>query len=321
MKQNLTMSFLRSEMPYDKRIAILPEDLKSVKHCEQLYFESGYGKDFLIEDACYETYGCHIVSKEEALQKDILCDTKIGNASYLNSIGDNKIITGWIHAGADKALTNTLINHKFTCYAWENFYKDHRHLFWKNNRIAGAGGVINALQYTGYLPDGLKAGIIGRGDSAAGAFSMLSKLGVIIRQYNRKQEALFVEELPNMDIVVMAIRWDTLRTDHLITSIARKSMKKTAIIIDISDDANGAIEQSRSTLLNHPIYYLDDIMIYSVGNVPNIFYKSATASISEVMCQYIDYLVEGNDDPVLSNSVIIKDGVLLDEHILKQQHR
>lgn len=52
-----------------KRIAILPEDLKSVKHCEQLYFESGYGKDFLIEDACYETYGCHIVSKEEALQK------------------------------------------------------------------------------------------------------------------------------------------------------------------------------------------------------------------------------------------------------------
>ena len=54
-----------------KKLPFLPEDLKSVKHCEQLYFESGYGKDFLIEDACYETYGCQYRKLKRKLYKKI----------------------------------------------------------------------------------------------------------------------------------------------------------------------------------------------------------------------------------------------------------
>lgn len=321
MKPYLTMSLLRSEKPYEKRIAILPEDLQAVHHCDHIVIESGYGKEFGIADSAYERLGCHVVSKQEALTKDILCDTKIGEATFLQSIADHKILVGWIHAGADRALTDLLLKNRHTCYAWEDFYEDERHCFWRNNQIAGAGGVMNALQYTGYFPYGKKAGILGRGDSAAGAYYMLSSLGADVRQYSRKQEKLFIQELKELDIIVMAIRWDTLREDHLISSFSRHHMKKDAIIIDISDDVNGAIENSISSTIHEPIYYLDGIMVYSVSNVPSIYYKSATQGISKVMKHYIDRFIEQDPNEVMKNSIIIEEGKILDERIIRKQNR
>lgn len=321
MKQCLTMAFVRSEKPYENRIAILPKDMTNIKHCNRLYFETGYGLDFKVEDFEYGRLGCHIVSREEALKQDIICDAKIGEASYLDDIDDHKILFGWIHAGSSKALTDTLIEKKHTCYAWEDLYENERHLFWRNNQIAGAGGVMNAMQYTGFFPYGLHAGIIGRGDTAAGAFYMLTSLGSDVRQYSRKQEELFIKELPQLDIIVMAVRWDTSRKDYLISSANRRRMKKNAVIIDISDDVDGAIENSKSTSIQDPIYYLDDIMVYSVCNVPSIYYKSATMGLSSVVNSFVDKLIEGSSDAVLNNSSIIKDGEILDERIIKEQHR
>lgn len=321
MEPKVSMSFLRSEKPYEKRIAILPQDLQEVKYCDNVYIERGYGKDLGIEDAAYEAMGCHVVSKEEALTKEILCDPKIGEAGYVNSVDDHKTLVGWFHAGANKELSDCLIKKKHSCYAWEDFYQDERHCFWRNNQIAGAGGVMNALQYTGFFPYGKKAGILGRGDSAVGAYYMLSSLGADVRQYSRKQERLFIQELHQLDIIVMAIRWDTQRNDHLITSWSRQHMKKDAIIIDISDDVDGAIANSSSTSIQDPIYFLDGIMVYSVCNVPSIFYKTATKGISNVMKDYIDRFIEQDYDQVMENSLIIKEGIILDEQIRKQQQR
>lgn len=321
MKPLLTMAFIRSEKPYEKRIAILPQDMTNIKHLDYLYFETGYGQDFQINDQEYISLGCHVVSKDDALKCNIICDTKIGEASYLNKIEDGKVLVGWIHAGANRSLTDTLIQKKHRCYAWEDLYNDNRHAFWKNNQIAGAGGVMNAMQYTGFFPEGLEAGVIGRGDSGAGAFQMLSNLGAHVRQYSRKQEHLFMQELPLLDIVVMAIRWDTLRDDYLISSSLRKNMKKGAIIIDISDDDDGAIENSISTSIQNPIYYLDDIMVYSVCNVPSIYFKSATRGVSQVMGNYIDKFIEQSNDQDINDSLIIDNGIIIDTHIPLQQCR
>lgn len=321
MNKLRTMAFLRSEKQYEKRIAILPEDMSDIRNLDRLYFETGYGKDFYVDDDAYRSLGCHVVSKDEALQQDIICDTKIGEASYLAKIEDGKTLVGWIHAGADRGLTDVLLQKHHTCYAWEDLYDSQRHLFWQNNQIAGAGGVMNALQYTGFLPYGMQAGVIGRGDSAAGASYMLHNLGAQVRQYSRKQEALFMKELPMLDIIVMAIRWDTERADYIISSQCRKKLKKNAVIIDISDDVDGAIEHSISTSIKEPIYYLDNILVYSVCNVPSIYYKTATAGISKVMKTLIDRYVEQSDDEVIANSMIIQNGTILDKRIEKQQNR
>lgn len=315
MTEILTMGFIKSEKSYEKRIALLPEDIKNMKHKSSLYFEKGYGQDFCIEDQVYIDLGCHIASKEEILRQNIICDPKIGEATYLSSINDKSILVGWIHAGANKEATKIILEKQHCCYAFEDMYKENRHIFWENNQIAGYGGVFNALQYTGFLPKGCNSAVIGRGDTGTGAYRLLSQLGANVKMYNRQQEKLFMEELVNMDIVVIAVRWDTTRLDYLISSIQRVGMKKHAIIIDISDDDDGAIESSISSTIKDPIYYRDGIMIYSVCNVPSIFYKTATKGMSKALAPYIDDLVTQKENTVLTNSIIINQGKIIDQRI------
>lgn len=321
MQKLLTIGFVRSEKPYEKRIAILPKDLKKVVHKECLYFEKGYGSDFFIKDEEYAGLGCHVVDKADVLKQNIICDTKIGEATYLKQLKEGTILFGWIHAAANRSLTEIVVDKKMTCYAWEDMYEDKRHIFWENNRIAGAGGVLNALQYCGFLAQGCKAGIIGRGDTAMGAYQILSQLGANVRLFNREQESLFKKELPTFDIVVMAVRWDTMRNDYLISIEDLHTIKKTAIIVDVSDDEDGAIENSISTTIKEAIYYREERMIYSVGNVPSIFYKTATQGVSKAVVEYLDILVEQGDNEVLKQSLIIDQGKIIDMHIEDYQNK
>lgn len=200
-------------------------------------------------------------------------------------------------------------------------YEDERHIFWRNNQIAGAGGILNAMQYSGFFPYGLRAGIIGRGDTAIGAYHMLSNLGADVTMYSRKQEALFIKELPMMDIIVMAVRWDTQRKDYLISEKSRRNLKPDTIIIDISDDVNGAIEESISTTIAAPVYLRENILIYSVCNVPSIFYKTSTLGVSRAVCPYIDEVLCQSTGDTLKNALIIDDGKILDKRIIAQQNR
>lgn len=218
-------------------------------------------------------------------------------------------------------MTDLLTERKFTCFAWEDMYEDERHVFWRNNQIAGAGGVMNAMQYSGFLPYGLCAGIIGRGDTALGAYHMLANLGADAAMYSRKQEALFKKELPSMDIIVMAVRWDTERKDYLISKEDRKLLKQNAIIIDISDDVDGAIEKSISSTIASPIYYRENILIYSVCNVPSIFYQTSTIGVSHAISPYIDELLCQSPGKTLKDALIIKNGSIFDERINAQQNR
>lgn len=321
MSKLLRMGFLKSEKSGEKRIALLPKDLVNVKHCGQLYMEEGYASDFEIDDDEYRIHGCHIMTKQEVLQMDILCETKIGEASWLYDIEPGKVLFGWIHAGADPMLTSMLMERNHTCFAWEDMYETGRHIFWKNNQIAGAGGVLNALQYTGWLPYGKKAAIIGRGDVAIGAYHILSNLGADITVYSRLQEELFQKEAGDMDIIVMAIRWDTTREDHILTDAILGKMKKDAMIIDVSADVDGSIEHSITTSIEEPTYYLYKTKIYSVNNIPSIFYKTATEDVSSIVSEYLDLLITGTQNSTLADALIIADGNILDDRIIKAQKR
>lgn len=321
MKKLLTIGFVKSEKPYEKRIAVLPSDIEKMVHKDCLYFEKGYASDFFIKDEEYTRLGCHMVEKQKALQQDIICDTKIGEATYLSQLKEESIIFGWIHAAADENLTKVLIDKKMTCYAWEDLYENHRHIFWENNRLAGAGGVLNAVQYSGFLPQGCQAGIIGRGDTAMGAYQILSQLGANARMYNRNQEKLFKKELCEFDIIVMAVRWDTMRDDYLISTEDFHYIKESAIIIDVSDDVDGAIEKSISTSIKDAIYYREGRMVYSVGNVPSLFYRTATLGISKAIICYLDALIEQRNNVVLKRALIVNRGEIVDKRIAEYQNK
>ena len=315
-----TVGFPISLKENENRRAIVPAHLKHIKRPELLYFEKNYGSVIGIEDSEYEACGSHVVPRDEILTKDIICDPKIGDAEYLSDL-DNQTIFGWIHATQNRDITDKLIENKLTAFAWEKMFQKGRHVFWRNNELAGEAAVMHAFQCYAKMPYETKVAVIGRGNTARGAVKVLNMLGADVHQYDRRTEKLLQLELGQYDVIINCILWDVLRKDHIIYRSDLKRMKRNSMIIDVSCDRNGGVESSIPTTIENPTYMVDGVMHYAVDHTPALFYKTFTQNNSEVIWQYINELQSENYDDVLANSLIIKDGVIIDNEINKYQQR
>ena len=301
------------------RRALIPKDLKKIKNTSQLYFENGYGNILGYCDDDYLIEGAKVVDRDTVLKCDIICDPKIGDAEYLSFL-HNQTIFGWIHAVQNRDITDKLLEGKLTCYAWEDMFEKGRHVFFRNNEMAGEAAVMHAFQCWGKMPYTANVAILGRGNVANGALKLLTMLNANVTQYNRHMEQLFREELPQYDVIVNAILWDTSRKDHIIYKEDLKRMKKGSLIIDISCDRNGGIETSIPTTIDNPTYIIDDVLHYVVDHTPSLFYKTASEEISKACAPYIDSLLTSGND-VLKDALCIDNGFICDQRIINFQHR
>lgn len=299
-----SVGLIIGEKADEKRRALLPKDLRNIQNRDCLFFEAGYGEILNIPNGAYEELGCRIVSRKEALEKDIICEPKIGDATYLNRLKEKQIIFGWIHAGAGSAKKQLLLKRKVIAYEWADLMKDSRHCLWKNNYLAGEAAVLNAYQCFGKLPKNTKVAVIGRGNVAQGAIEIVTQLGGNCIIYNRLQEGLLRTELANYDVIINAVLWDRNRTDHLIYRKDLAGMKADSLIIDISCDEAGAIETSHPTTMKNPLYVIDGVTHYVVDHTPSLFFKEATDIISEVISNYLDDLIEARPNSILEKALI-----------------
>lgn len=318
MKQ--TVGFPISHKENENRRALTLESLIDIKNKSSIFVEEGYGLVMGISDEDFIKAGVNVVSREETLTKDIICDPKIGDAEYLSEL-NNQTIFGWVHAVQNRDITDKIIDGKLTAYAWENMFEDGRHLFWRNNEIAGEAAILHAYMCHGIFPYDSKVAVIGRGNSARGAIKTLNYMGAEVISYDRKTEQLLRKEIGAYDVIVNAVLWDTNRNDHIIYKEDLARMKKNAMIIDISCDRNGGIETSIPTSIENPTYFVDGIRHYVVDHTPSIFHKTTSESISQVVASVLDTLIEGEPSDVLINAKCIDNGKILDENIINFQNR
>ena len=315
-----TVGFPISHKENEYRRAIVPTHLKNVEHPELLYFEEGYGKVLGVEDSEYEACGSHIASHNEVLLKDIICDPKIGDADYLTKL-DHQTIFGWVHATQNRDITDKLLAGRLTAFAWEKMFQKGRHVFWRNNELAGEAAVMHAFQCYARMPYETKVAVIGRGNTARGAIKVLNMLGADVRQYDRRTEELLRDELGQYDVIVNCVLWDVMRKDHIIYRDDLKRMKRNSMIIDVSCDRNGGIETSVPTTIEKPTYMVEGVLHYVVDHTPALFHKTFTWNNSEVIWKYINELQYEVYGEVLKDALIIKDGEIVDSEINKYQGR
>ena len=208
-----------------------------------------------------------------------------------------------------------------TAYGWEKMFEKGRHVFWFNNELAGEAAVINGFQCYGQLPYGLEVAVIGNGNTARGACRVLNMLGAHIMQYNRHQEDLLRQEISNYDVIVNCILWDVKRKDHVISRQDIKRMKKNAMIIDVSCDRHGGIETCIPTTIENPTYVVDGVLHYAVDHTPSFFYKTFSYENSKIITPYVEQLMEEKFGQVLEDSLLIHDGVIVDQEIIDYQKR
>lgn len=314
------IGFSISHKENESRRAIIPADIKKMKYKDYLYFEKGYGEVLNISDQEYINAGAHISDREDILKKEIICDPKIGDGDYLEQLNDQTIF-GWVHATQNRNITDKIINSRLTAYAWEKMFYKGRHIFWRNNELAGEAAVMHAFQCYGRMPYETNVAVIGRGNTARGAIKVLNMLGAKVMQYDRRTEELLREEIGNYDVIVNCVLWDVHRNDHIVYRKDLKRMKHDSMIIDVSCDRNGGIETSVPTTIENPTYRVDDVLHYVVDHTPALFYKTFSQENSKAIWMYLDMLIEENPDEVLKDALIIENGKIIDQEINQFQNR
>lgn len=313
-----SMGLVISKKSGEKRRALLPVDIaKNINNANQLFVERGYGETVDVTDEEYAAVGCKIVSREEALACDIICDVKLGDADYLDLIEDNKILFGWAHAVQNVNFTSNVIEHNQTVIAWEEMYEDGRYILYRNREVAGEAAVMHAFRYYGKMPYDARVAILGNGQTAKGAMRVLHGLGADIDVYSRKHETLFKKKMYEYDVLINCVMWDTNRTDRIIYKDDLKKLKKGAMIIDVSCDPYLKIETSHPTTIDNPVYVVDGIIHYAVDNTPAMYHKTVTKILSENLSKYVDQLLCGKYGDTVNNAIVIDNGHIKSENILK----
>lgn len=307
----------------EKRRALLPKHIASIRNKDQLFFEKGYGESFGHPDSEYVKAGAHVVSREEALAKDIICDPKIGDATYLEELKSGQTIFGWIHAVQNRSITDRIMSKEITAIAWEDMFEGSRHVFWRSNELAGEAAIMHAFTLYGKLVYECNVALIGRGNVARGAYRILSCMGAHINVYEKKTEALLQSELGNYDVVVNGLLWDVYRKDHIIYRTDLEKLRKPAMIVDISCDRAGAIETSRPTTIEDPVYSVDGVLHYAVDHTPALIGYSVTDCLGVELIKYLDTIIEGQaaHNPILERATCIKNGIIIDQRINDFQQR
>lgn len=307
----------------EKRRGLLPTDIIKLEHPEYLYIEKGYGHTLGISDDDYIKMGANIVSHEEVLDCEAICDPKLGDSNYLFTLNQSKILFGYMHAVQSKDITDAVLKNDSTAIAWEDMFEGEKHIFWKNNELAGSASIVHAFPFYGKTPEECKVALIGKGNVALGALKILNKLGAEVEIFDRKSESRFKSNFNQFDVIVNALLWDTNRKDHILNRDDLKNMKKDSFIIDISCDRNGAIESSVPTSITNPVYSVDGILHYAVDHTPSLFHKTASKIFSEQIVKYLDFIITDKIDEqkCLLDATIIKDGIIVDERINSFQNR
>lgn len=318
-----SVGFIISHKENEQRRALIPEDIDLIPQelRKNIFLERGYGEVLGYSDAIYQEKGISIVSREEALTKDILVDPKIGDGDYIHHLHKGQTIFGWVHAVQNKEIADSIIRNQATAIAWEDMYYAGKHTFWRNNEIAGEAAIMHAYSLYGIFPYETKVALLGNGNVARGAYRILISLGADVTQYNRRSEGLFHQEIDQYDVIVNAILWDTNRADHIIYKEDLKRLKPGALIIDISCDRAGGVETSIPTTIESPTYDVDGITHYVVDHTPSIFFKTISRSLSKIVATRIPLIMQDQLSEELEKAIAIKDGKIIDHRIIDFQNR
>ena len=338
----------------EKRIPIHPEHLDELPLdvLGSLVFEKGYGEDYGYSDWDLAEHGARRFAERDELFK--ICNLYIlpkPVAEDMQKMTLGSALCGWTHAVQQRDITDIALEKKMTLIAWEemNYVNKHGrlHVFYKNNELAGYAGVLHYLQLTGL--DGQygskkKVVIFGYGSVSRGAIYALQGRGFTdITVYTQRQSHLVGDKIPNIVYKSFATESaveDIQSADVIFNGILQDvnkplmyiqdeddlaQIKDNAAIIDISCDKGMGFYFAVPTTFEKPIIYLErGIKYYSVDHTPTYLWNAASQEISQALVPHLKTIVNRelwNTSDIVKNAIDIRDGMILNENIIKFQKR
>ena len=273
----------------------------------EVYVQKGAGEGSGFPDEAYVKEGAKLVDTKEEIYAtcDFVAKVKEFEPCEYKLLRENQIVFTCIHPAAHPEEVQALLDSKCIAFTAED---SHRYGS-PNCEAAGKAGALFGLESLlsinggkGKFVSGLGGApamrvlILGGGTVGQAALSVLYALGARVtvmdinigilrtlkRQYQEHIDTMLCTKeniaqlLPDTDMVLNCVKWPKGCNDFLIDRSMLKLMGKGSVIVDISNDDNGAIESFHETTHENPRYIEEGVIHYCVSNIPGAIANSTS---------------------------------------------
>ena len=88
------------------------------------------------------------------------------------------------------------------------------------------------------------------------------------------------------DVIVGAVLIPGTKAPNLITRDMLKTMNPGTVLIDVAVDQGGCIETTVPTTHDHPTYVVDEVIHYTVANMPGAVPRTSTIALTNATLSY-----------------------------------
>lgn len=306
------------------RVGITPDNAKSyVNAGHEVYVESGLGLGSGFTDAEYEEAGAKLITSAKEVWdiSEMLIKVKEPLKEEYELFHEGLILYTYLHLAANKALTEALVKAKVKGVAYETLMERSRSLplLSPMSQIAGRLSVQEGAKYLekmyggegvllGGVPGTPKANIviIGGGSVGTNACKIAVGMGanVTIMDVNLQRleylDDIFgariqtlmstdtnVEKaLREADLVIGCVLIPGKAAPKVIKRKYLSGMKNGAVIVDVAVDQGGCCETTKVTYHDDPIFVVDGVVHYCVGNMPGAVPRTSTIALTNATLSY-----------------------------------
>ncbi len=309
----------------ESRVGMTPAGVfELIKSGHTVYVQSGAGdgSGFLNED--YQQVGAIILDTigQVYAMSEMIVKVKEPIEEEYSLVQEGQVIFTYFHFASSEALTAAMLKSKAICIAYETVEDEDGTLplLTPMSEVAGRMAIQQGAKYLekpvkgkGVLLGGvpgvapgkvlvLGAGVVGiqAAKMAAGLGAHVTILDVDMKRLRYVNDVMpphVVTEFSNEfnirkhikthDLIVGGVLLKGAKAPKLITKDMLKDMHPGTVIVDVAVDQGGCVETTKPTTHEDPIYIIDDVVHYSVANMPGAVPYTSTMALTNVTLPYV----------------------------------
>ena len=308
----------------EHRVGMTPSGVQSlIENGHTVYVQNNAGNGSGYSDKDYLSVGANILKTIEEVYdiSEMIIKVKEPLKKEYSLIKEGQIIYTFFHFASSLELTNAMIKSKSICIAYETVENSDKSLplLTPMSEVAGRMAAQQGAKFLekhqkgcGILLGGVpgvspaKAVVIGGGVVGTQSAKMLAGLGADVtildinidrlrelddimpknvktkfsNQYNIK------ETIGKAHLVIGAVLLPGAKAPNLITKDMLKDLSKGTVLVDVAVDQGGCFETTKPTTHNSPTYIIDDVLHYSVANMPGAVPMTSTEALTNATIGY-----------------------------------
>ena len=300
------------------RVGMTPSGVNSfINNGHKVLIQKNAGQGSGYKDSDYVDVGAVICDtiEEVYLNSEMIVKVKEPLESEYSLIREGQIVYTFFHFASSEKLTNAMIKSKAICIAYETVQNKDLSLplLTPMSEVAGRMAAQQGAKFLekpqngfgillGGVPGVKPANVIILGGGVVGseAAKMAAGLGANVTIFDINLDRLrylddvmpknvftqfsssynISQALKSAHLIIGAVLIPGAKAPNLITKEMLKGLQPGSVLVDVAVDQGGCFETTYPTTHENPTYIIDDILHYSVANMPGAVPATSTEALT-----------------------------------------